>query len=101
MYSSSPKQACWTHTYHGQPGPSITQKDGPFYDRSVRQEVGKPLLFKLGAMDRSGFATFMVNHFNGPVTYLLEGFLECSLDALNLEFVAPIWGTSSTPSNVH
>ncbi|KIM61323.1 hypothetical protein SCLCIDRAFT_1181769 [Scleroderma citrinum Foug A] len=51
--------------------------------------------FKLGAMDRSGFATFTVNHFNGPVTYSSEGFLECNLDALNPDFVALLRGTST------
>ena len=51
--------------------------------------------FKLGAMDRSGFATFTVNHFNGPVTYSSEGFLECNLDALNPDFVALLQGTST------
>ena len=37
----------------------------------------------------------MVNHFNGPVTYLSEGFLECNLDVLNLDFVALLRGTST------
>jgi len=54
--------------------------------------------FKLGAMDRSGYATFTVNHFNGPVTYSSEGFLECNLDALNPDFVALLRGTSASAS---
>ena len=41
---------------------------------------------------------FTVNHFNGPVTYLSEGFLECNLDALNLDFVALLQGTSASAS---
>ena len=40
--------------------------------------------FKLGAMDQVGYVTFMVNHFNGPVTYSLDRFLEHNLDALLL-----------------
>ena len=74
-------------------------------DYSMTEAFGKKwgnhLLCKLGAMDQSGFVTFTVNHFNGPVTYSLEGFLERNLNALNLESVAPVWGTSSTPSNAH
>jgi len=54
--------------------------------------------FKLGAMDRSGYATFTVNHFNGPVTYSSEGFLERNLDALNPDFVALLRGTSASAS---
>ncbi|TDL27931.1 glycosyltransferase family 2 protein [Rickenella mellea] len=50
--------------------------------------------FKVGAMDRSGFPTFTVNHFNGPVTYSAEGFLEKNLDALNPDFVSLLRGSS-------
>jgi len=49
-------------------------------------------------MDRSGYATFTVNHFNGPVTYSSEGFLECNLDALNPDFVALLQRTSASAS---
>jgi chitin synthase len=48
--------------------------------------------FKSGAIDRSGFPTFTVNHFNGPVTYSAEGFLEKNLDALNPDFVSLLRG---------
>ncbi|KAI6154712.1 P-loop containing nucleoside triphosphate hydrolase protein [Pisolithus tinctorius] len=45
--------------------------------------------FKLGGgLDRSGFLTFTICHFNGPVTYSSEAFLEHNLDALNPDFVA-------------
>ncbi|KAH8112775.1 glycosyltransferase family 2 protein [Phellopilus nigrolimitatus] len=49
--------------------------------------------FKVGGMDRSGFPTFTVNHFNGPVTYSSEGFLEKNLDALNPDFVSLLRGS--------
>ena len=62
---------------------------------AFRKRWGNHSLFKLGAMNQSGFAMFTVNHFNGPVTYSSEGFLERSLDALNLDFVALFWGTST------
>ncbi|KAI0027842.1 glycosyltransferase family 2 protein [Vararia minispora EC-137] len=48
--------------------------------------------FKVGTMDRSGFPTFTVNHFNGPVTYTSEGFLERNLDQLNPDFVSLLRG---------
>ncbi|KAI0049900.1 glycosyltransferase family 2 protein [Auriscalpium vulgare] len=53
--------------------------------------------FKVGAVDRSGFPTFTVNHFNGPVTYSSEGFLERNLDALNPDFVSLLRGATAGP----
>ncbi|KAI5997553.1 P-loop containing nucleoside triphosphate hydrolase protein [Pisolithus albus] len=47
-----------------------------------------------GGLDRSGFPTFTICHFNGPVTYSPEAFLECNLDALNPDFVALLRGTA-------
>ncbi|KZV99016.1 glycosyltransferase family 2 protein [Exidia glandulosa HHB12029] len=49
--------------------------------------------FKVGPMDRSGFPTFTVNHYNGPVTYSSESFLERNLDALNPDFVSLLRGS--------
>lgn len=51
--------------------------------------------FKVGVIDRSGFPTFTVNHFNGPVTYSAEGFLDRNLDALNPDFVSLLRGSAS------
>ncbi|KAL4248592.1 TRAFAC class myosin-kinesin ATPase superfamily protein [Abortiporus biennis] len=51
--------------------------------------------FKVGAIDRSGFPTFTVNHYTGPVTYSAEGFLDRNLDYLNPDFVSLLRGTSS------
>ncbi|KAI9438359.1 glycosyltransferase family 2 protein [Lactarius indigo] len=50
--------------------------------------------FKVGSVDRSGFPTFTISHFNGPVTYSSEGFLERNLDALNPDFVSLLRGTT-------
>ncbi|KAF8836252.1 glycosyltransferase family 2 protein [Paxillus ammoniavirescens] len=55
--------------------------------------------FKVGTMDRSGFPTFTVNHFNGPVAYSAEGFLERNLDALNPDFVSLLRGASAHSSD--
>ena len=49
--------------------------------------------FKVGAIDRSGHPTFTVNHFNGPVSYSSEGFLERNLDSLNPDFVSLLRGS--------
>lgn len=52
--------------------------------------------FKVGTLDRSGFPTFTINHFNGAVTYSSEGFLERNLDALNPDFVSLLRGASNS-----
>lgn len=48
--------------------------------------------FKAGAVDRSGYPSFTVNHFNGAVTYSSEGFLDRNLDAINPDFVSLLRG---------
>ena len=55
--------------------------------------------FKVGAIDRSGFPTFTVNHFNGPVVYSSEGFLDRNLDSLNPDFVSLLRGSSAESSD--
>ncbi|KAF8523712.1 glycosyltransferase family 2 protein [Hysterangium stoloniferum] len=56
---------------------------------------GSHTSFKVGTMDRSGYPTFTINHFNGPVTYSAENFLERNSDALNPDFVSLLRGSSS------
>ncbi|KAI0922672.1 hypothetical protein AcV5_009583 [Taiwanofungus camphoratus] len=63
---------------------------------SFSKRWGNHSSFKAGAIDRSGFPTFTVNHFSGPVTYSSEGFLERNLDALNPDFVSLLRGNSTT-----
>jgi chitin synthase len=48
--------------------------------------------FKAGGADRSGYPSFTVNHYNGPVTYSSEGFLDRNLDAINPDFVSLLRG---------
>ena len=48
--------------------------------------------FKVGSIDRSGYPSFTVHHFNGPVIYSSENFLERNLDALNPDFVSLLRG---------
>ncbi len=55
--------------------------------------------FKSGGVDRSGFPTFTINHFSGPVTYSSQGFLEKNLDWLNPDFVSLLRGTSTGTSD--
>lgn len=61
--------------------------------------------FKVGQMDRSGFPTFTVSHFNGPVTYSSENWLEKNTDQLNPDFVSLLRGTGDVdderPTIVH
>ena len=49
--------------------------------------------FKVGDIDHSGYPTFTVNHFNGPVTHSSEGFLDRNLDSLNPDFVSLLRGS--------
>src|SRR5258708_39008843 len=46
-------------------------------------------------MERSGIPTLTINHFNGPVTYSSEGFLERRLDALSPDFVSLLRGSTT------
>jgi chitin synthase len=48
--------------------------------------------FKLSGMDRTGFPTFTVSHFTGPVTYSTEAFLEKDADVINPDFVSLLRG---------
>jgi chitin synthase len=45
-------------------------------------------------MDRTGFPSFTVNHFNGAITYSSEGFLDRNLDAINPDFVSLLRGAA-------
>ncbi|KDQ13770.1 glycosyltransferase family 2 protein [Botryobasidium botryosum FD-172 SS1] len=74
-------------------------------DHSMVEAFGKRwgnhASFKLGSMDRSGFPTFIVNHFNGPVTYSAESFLDRNVDAVNPDFVSLLRGSSlAGPENL-
>ena len=55
---------------------------------------GNHTSFKTGSMDRTGFPSFTVNHFNGAVTYSSEGFLDRNLDAVNPDFVSLLRGAA-------
>jgi len=49
---------------------------------------GNHTSYKAGGMDHAGFPTFTINHYNGPVSYSSESFLEKNTDALNPDFVS-------------
>ena len=51
--------------------------------------------FKVGSVDRSGFPTFTINHFNGPVTSSSESFPDRNLDSLNPLFVSLLRGSTT------
>ncbi|TFK32154.1 glycosyltransferase family 2 protein [Crucibulum laeve] len=63
---------------------------------AFQKRWGNHSSFKSGAMDRSGFPTFTVNHFNGAVTYSSEGFLERNMDAVNPDFVSLLKGATDS-----
>lgn len=50
--------------------------------------------FKVGPVGRSGFATFTVSHYAGPVTYTSESLLEKNDEAVNPDFVSLLKGSS-------
>ncbi|KAJ7078475.1 P-loop containing nucleoside triphosphate hydrolase protein, partial [Mycena belliarum] len=49
-----------------------------------------------GALDRSGFPTFTISHFNGPVTHSAEIFLTRNTDTLNPDFVSLLRGETGS-----
>ncbi|KAJ9113179.1 hypothetical protein QFC22_006018 [Naganishia vaughanmartiniae] len=55
--------------------------------------------FKLSGMDRSGYATFTISHYNGPVTYSSEAFLEKDANVLNPDFVQLLRRSPGVESN--
>ncbi|KAF8872468.1 glycosyltransferase family 2 protein [Infundibulicybe gibba] len=61
---------------------------------AFQKRWGNHSSFKTGTIDRSGFPTFTVSHFNGPVTYSSESFLDRNLDALNPDFVSLLRGAA-------
>ncbi|KXN87631.1 Chitin synthase 8 [Leucoagaricus sp. SymC.cos] len=61
---------------------------------AFQKRWGNHSSFKSGAIDRSGFPTFTINHFNGAVTYSSENFLERNLDAVNPDFVSLLRGAT-------
>ncbi|KAH8833739.1 glycosyltransferase family 2 protein [Flagelloscypha sp. PMI_526] len=46
-----------------------------------------------GGTDRTGFPTFTVSHYNGPVTYSSDSFIERNMDAINPDFVSLLRGS--------
>jgi chitin synthase len=59
---------------------------------AFQKRWGNHSSFKAGSVDRSGFPTFTINHYNGAVTYSSENFLERNLDAINPDFVSLLRG---------
>jgi len=59
---------------------------------------GNHTSFKAGSIDRTGYPSFTVNHFNGAVAYSSEGFLDRDLDAINPDFVSLLRGAADGPS---
>ena len=55
---------------------------------------GNHASFRIGGMDHSGFPTFTISHYKGPVTYSTESFLEKNADSLNPDFVSLLRGSS-------
>lgn len=56
---------------------------------------GNHASFKVGLEDRSGFPTFTISHFDGPVTYTSEGLLEKNSEVVSPDFVSLLRGQSS------
>jgi chitin synthase len=53
--------------------------------------------FKVGPVDRSGYSTFTISHFAGPVTYSSEGLLERNSEIVSPDFVSLLRGQHSEP----
>ncbi|KAJ7080469.1 glycosyltransferase family 2 protein [Mycena epipterygia] len=66
---------------------------------AFQKRWGNHSSFKTGGLDRAGFPTFTVSHFNGPVTYSAEGFLARNQDSLNPDFVSLLRGDGGGSMN--
>jgi chitin synthase len=60
---------------------------------SFAKRWGNHASFQVSGMDRTGFPTFTIQHYNGPVTYSSEAFLERDADAINPDFVSLLRGS--------
>ncbi|KAG6369434.1 hypothetical protein JVT61DRAFT_14849 [Boletus reticuloceps] len=54
---------------------------------------------KVGPVNRSGSPMFTINHFNGPVSYSSEGFLEHNFDSLNPDVISLLCGSLASASD--
>jgi hypothetical protein len=55
---------------------------------------------KVRTLNRSGSSTLTIHHFNRPVTYFSEGFLEWNLDVLNSDLVSLLHGATNSSTDV-
>ncbi|KAI6108941.1 hypothetical protein EDD16DRAFT_1487961, partial [Pisolithus croceorrhizus] len=76
-------QACWSHK----------KTDHTMVEAFAKQWGNHSSLKLGGGLDRPSCPTFTICHFNGPVTYSSEAFLECNLNAPNPDFMALLCGT--------
>ncbi|KAI5993531.1 P-loop containing nucleoside triphosphate hydrolase protein [Pisolithus albus] len=83
-----------THIMDGQARRSHKKTDRTMVEASAKRWGNRSSFKSGGGVDRSGFPTFTICHFNGPVAYSSKAFLERNLDALNPDFVALLRGTA-------
>ncbi|KAI6004786.1 P-loop containing nucleoside triphosphate hydrolase protein [Pisolithus albus] len=81
-----------THIMDGQACRSHKKTDRTMVEASAKRWGNRSSFKSGGGMDRSGFPTFTICHFNGPVAYSSKAFLERNLDALNPDFMALLRG---------
>ena len=95
----------YVHLLQNKPGGSLihimndqARRSHKMMDHTMVEAFGKHWgtnhsSFKLCGIDRSGYSTFTVNHFNGPVTSSSEGFLDRNLNSLDPDFVLLLCGS--------
>ncbi len=66
---------------------------------AMTKRWGNHTSFRIGGMDHSGFPTFTVSHYAGPVTYSSESFLEKNAAAFNPDFVSLLRGSAEGGRN--
>ncbi|KAG6369891.1 hypothetical protein JVT61DRAFT_13355 [Boletus reticuloceps] len=69
------------------------------HKKTMVKAFGNHSSFKVEAINCSGYPTFTVNHFNSPITYSAEGFLERILDSLNPDLDSLLRGFTTGTSN--
>lgn len=55
--------------------------------------------FKVRIINHAGHPMFTVNHFNEPMMYSFESFLECKLDSLNPNFISLLYSSLISSSD--
>lgn len=73
--------------------------DNQMLDAMAKRYTGHSS-FAVGNMDRTGSASFTVNHYGGPVTYSVEGFTDRNANETSADILRLLRGSATGPTHV-